>query len=214
MMQNKVIEKVNHFFSKHERHTYKKGEYLKTPDKQLEGVFCLQNGVVRCFAISKEGAELTINIFKPVSFFPVGWVINNASDNYTYQATTDVEVFIAPKDAVEKFMQDNPDVVYDLLKRIYRGLEGYFMRMESLLSGEPYFRTVVQLIIHTRRFGKKEGEQYKVNLTHSQLASLAGLSRETVTREIKKLEDKKLIQYEGKQLMVLDIAKLEEQMAS
>ncbi len=213
-MQNKIIEKINNFFTKYERHTYKKGEYLKTPDRQPEGIFCLQSGVVRCFAISKDGAELTINIFKPVSFFPVGWVINYASDNYTYEAITDVEVFIAPKDEFETFLQDNPDVVYDLLKRIYRGLEGYFMRMESLLSGEPHFRTVVQLIIHTRRFGKKEGEQYNVNLTHSQLASLAGLSRETVTREIKKLEDKKLVAYEGKQLIVLDIAKLEEQITS
>ena len=142
-MKNQVTEKVNNFFAKYETQTYKKGGYLKTSDKQPQGVFCLQSGVVRCFAISKEGAELTINVFKSVSFFPVAWVINNAPDNYTYEAVTDVEVLIAPKNEFEAFLQNNPDVIYDLLKRIYRGLEGYFMRMESLLSGEPYFRTVV-----------------------------------------------------------------------
>lgn len=213
-MQNNVTEKINNFFAKYERQTYKRGDYLKISNKQPQGVFCLQSGVVRCFSLSKEGAELTINIFKPVSFFPVGWVINNASDNYTYEAITDVEVLIAPKNEFETFLQENPDVVYDLLKRIYRGLEGYFMRIESLLSGEPYFRTVVQLVIHTRRFGIKSGESYKVNVTHSQLASLTGLTRETITREIKKLEDKELVTYKGKQLIVLDIAKLEEQILS
>jgi len=169
---------------------------------------------VRCFALSPEGTELTINIFKPVSFFPVGWALNNRADNYTYQAVTDLEVYIAPKEEFEKFLQHNPDVVYDLLKRIYRGLDGYFLRMESLLSGTPSFKTAVQLVIHTKRFGIKEAEKYKVNLTHTQLASLAGLTRETVTREIKKLEDKKLVTYEGKQLIILDIAKLEAQIFS
>ena len=213
-MQNQVTEKINNFFAKYERQTHKKGDYLKTSDKQPQGVFCLQSGIVRCFAISKEGAELTINVFKSVSFFPVAWVINNAPDNYTYEALTDMEVLIAPKNEFEIFLQSNPDVVYDLLKRIYRGLEGYFMRMESLLSGEPYFRIVVQLVIHTRRFGTKDGERYSVPLTHSQLASFTGLTRETVTREIKKLEEKKLVTYEGKKLIVLDITKLEEQILS
>lgn len=209
-----IADKVTHFFGQYERQRYKKSDSLKFLDKQPHGCFCLQSGVVRCFSLSKEGAELTINMFKPVSFFPVGWVINDANDNYTYEAVTDVEVFIAPKDTFKAFLQNNPDVVYDLLKRIYHGLEGYFLRMESLLSGDPYFRVVVPLVIHTRRFGVQEGEKYQVNLTHTQLAALSGLARETVTRVIKKLAEQKLVEYEGKQLTVLNLEQLEEHLLS
>jgi CRP-like cAMP-binding protein len=213
-MRDEIADKVTHFFGQYERLRYKKGDYLKILDKQPHGISCLQSGVVRCLSLSKAGAELTINIFKPISFFPVGWVINDANDNYTYEAVTDVEVSIAPKDKFKVFLQNNPDVVYDLLKRIYRGLEGYFLRLESLLSRDPYFRVLVQLVIHTRRFGVQEGEKYKVNLTHTQLAALSGLTRETVTREIKKLEEQKLIDYEGKKLTVLNLEKLEEHLLS
>jgi len=213
-MENNAKDKIFQFFKQKKPQTYKKGEYLKTPEKQPIGVFCLQSGTVRCFGVSKDGIELTINIFKPISFFPVSWVINSTSDNYTYEAMTDIDVAIASKDEFEMFLQNNPDVVYDLLKRIYRGLDGYFLRMESLLTGDPYFRTVVQLVIHTRRFGVQEGERYKVQVTQVQLASLAGLTRETVTREIKKLETKNLVEYKGKQLVILDLAKLEEQLTS
>jgi CRP/FNR family transcriptional regulator len=213
-MRDEIADKVTYFFGQYERHRYKKGDYLKILDKQPYGISCLQSGVVRCFSLSKAGAELTINIFKPISFFPVSWVINDANDNYTYEAVTDVEVVIAPKDKFKAFLQNNPDVVYDLLKRIYRGLDGYFLRMESLLSGDPYFRVVVQLVIHIRRFGVQEGEKYRVNLTHTQLAALSGLTRETVTRKIKKLEEQKLIDYEGKKLTVLNLKKLEEHLLS
>jgi CRP-like cAMP-binding protein len=213
-MRDEVADKVAHFFGQYERQRYTKSDYLKFLDRQPRGCFCLQSGVVRCFSLSKDGAELTINMFKPVSFFPVGWVMNDANDHYTYEAVTDVEVFMAPKDAFKGFLQNNPDVVYDLLKRIYRGLEGYFLRMESLLSGDPYFRIVVPLVIHTRRFGVQEGEKYQVHLTHTQLAALSGLTRETVTREIKKLEEQKLVGYEGKKLLVLNLEQLEEHLLS
>lgn len=213
-MRDEIADKVTHFFGQYERQRYKKGDYLKFLDKQPHGCFCLQSGVVRCFSLSKEGAELTINLFKPVSFFPVGWVMNDANDNYTYEAVTDVEAFIAPKDAFKTFLQKNPDVMFDLLKRIYRGLEGYLLRMESLLSGSPCFRIVVQLVIHTRRFGVREGAKYQVHLTHTQLAALSGLARETVTREIKKLAEQKLVEYEGKTLIVLNLEQLEEHLLS
>jgi CRP-like cAMP-binding protein len=213
-MRDEIADKVIHFFGQYERQRYTKGDYLKFLDKQPHGCFCLQSGVVRCFSLSKEGAELTINMFKPVSFFPVGWVMNDANDDYTYEAVTDVEVFIAPKDKFKAFLQNNPDVVYDLLTRIYHGLEGYFLRMESLLSGDPYFRVVVPLVIHTRRFGVQVGEKYQVHLTHTQLAALSGLTRETVTRVIKKLEEQQLVEYEGKQLTVLHLEQLEEHLLS
>jgi len=208
-----VIDKINAFFKQYKYLKYKKGEKLKDFEEQPEGVFCLQKGIVRCFSLSQDGIELTLNIFKPVSFFPMNWVINGKPDSYAYEAVEEVDVYIAPKEAVEKFLQDNPDVEHDLLKRIYRGLEGYFLRMESLLSGDAYFKTIVQVIIHTRRFGVLEKGIHNVDITHRQLASLSGLSRETVTREIKKLENKKLVSYMGKRLIVLDINKLEQELS-
>ncbi|MGE5042279.1 MAG: Crp/Fnr family transcriptional regulator [Candidatus Levyibacteriota bacterium] len=211
-MKKVLSTKISDFFKHYEKTSYVRGAYLKNPGKKPKGVFLLASGTVRCFSFSKEGSELTINMFRPISFFPVGWAINNFSDPYAYEALTDVEVYMAPRDKFEAFLKKNPDVTYDLLRRIFRGLEGYFMRIESLLSGEPYFRTIVELVIHTRRFGAKSGKAFHVDLTHAKIASMAGLSRETVTREIKKLEEQGIVKYEGKKLILQDIETLEAQL--
>lgn len=211
-MDKKVEEKLQRFFKKHTKKSYKKGEYL-IKDKPPEGVFFLTKGIVRMFSVSKDGTELTVNIFKPFSFFPVGWIINNTPNKYFFDALTPVDVIVAPKQDFKKFIEKNHDVSYDLLKRIFKGLDGYFMRMESLLSGEGYYRTVTGLLLHARRFGEeKRGAPLTVPLTHIQLAKLTGLTRETVTREMKKLQDKGVVTYNGKTLIVNNIDVLEEEL--
>ncbi len=212
-MDSRVAAKVFDFFKQYGFKKYKKGRYLLIPDRRPKGIFCLQKGIVRCFSLSKSGAELTLNLFKPISFFPMNWVINGKLDRYNYQALEDVEVYIAPKRKVSRFIKQNPGIVYDLLKRIYRGLEGYMLRMESLLSNDAYYRTLAQIIIHTRRFGISEGGKCKLRITHNHLASLAGLRRETVTREIKKLQDKDIVSYQGETMIVENIDRLEQELS-
>ena len=125
-----------------------------------------------------------------------------------------MHAYIAPRKDVLRFLQKNHDVAFDLLQRIYRGLDGYFLRMESLLSGHAFHKTIIQLVIHMRRFSKHvvADDVHQTKLTHAQLASLAGLSRETVTREIKKLQAKKLLIYKGQTIIVPDIDALEQEL--
>ena len=77
--------------------------------------------------------------------------------------------------------------------------------METLLGGNAYHKVVNELLIQEKRFGK-------VELTHSKLASLTGLSRETVTREIQKLQKKKIIKYKGWKLKIINSEKLNQEL--
>lgn len=87
------------------------------------------------------------------------------------------------------------------------------MRVEALLLGDAYLRVLTHLIIYTRRFGKNASDKivFDWSLTHQQLASQTGLARESVTREIRKLQDKGLIGYLGKKIFIYDLEKLEQE---
>ena len=204
-------KKVETFFSSYRTQSFKKGDQIIKPEKAVPGVFYLIDGVVRMYTVSKEGEEMTINTFKPSSFFPVGWAINDSPNRYIYEGETDGSISIAPKDQLVYFLKSEPDVLFDLLTRIYRGLDGYFMRMESLLGGDAYVRTATQLLIHAKRFGAESGNgnSYHLKLTHHDIASLSGLSRETVTREIKKMSGKGIISYSGQDFHIHNLEQLE-----
>ena len=215
-MRAHVETKLKQFFEKYPHKKYRKGEVLLRQFEEPEGVFFITHGNVRMYTVSQEGEEYELNIYKAPSFFPIGWMMNNTENRYYYEAISDVELYIAPKHEALDFITTQNDVLLDLASRIYKGLDGFFMRMEALLAGVAYYKTIAEIIISIRRFGEQSNSRHSfhVKLTHHQIASRTGLSRETVTREIRKLQKKGMVAYEGDQLTVLDIRKLEEELAN
>ena len=162
--------------------------------------------------LSKKGADLTLNIYNAYSLFPMSSIFN-IQNKYAFKSLTETQGYFAPKKHFERFIIKNPTVLFDLLKRVYQGLDGFFMLSEALLSGNSFYRVLTQLIIYTRRFGQKNHNiiTFDWHLTHRQLASQTGLARESVTRQIKKLQNKGLIGYSGKKIFIYDLSKLEEE---
>jgi CRP-like cAMP-binding protein len=142
MNDSEVSKKLDLFFSQFPKRQYKKGEILIHADEEPSGVFYLKEGVVRQYAISKKGEELVVNVFKQVSFFPMGWVFNQTRNNYYYEALINITIFKAPREKVITFLKSNPEVLYDLISRVYKGIDGLFTRMTYMMSGGAYERLI------------------------------------------------------------------------
>lgn len=214
VMDIKVVQKINAYFTKFKHQAYKKGEILVRADDNPFGIFYLKSGVVKEYVISKGGNELVLNIYKAISFFPMSWAINNAPNRYYYEALTDAEIYRAPREKTLEFIKKNPDVLYDLVSRVFVGTEGLLMRMAYLMSGNAYARLVAELIIHAKRFGKKTKEGIEITASERELASHIGIARETVNREMRILKEKKLASCRKNILIIKDIEKLEEELSS
>lgn len=211
-MDEQVAKKVNDFFSKYKRSRYKKGEILIRADEEPSGVFYIESGRVKKYAISKKGDELVVNIFKPISFFPMSHVLNHLRNNYFYEVMEEAEITKVPSADVDQFIRNNPDVMYDLLSRVYRGSEGLLTRMTYLMAGNAYSRLIAELLIVAKRFGQKNGQHILITISEKDLAMQVGMTRETISREIKILKDKELVTFEKGILTVLNIDKLEEEL--
>lgn len=210
-MQPKIQKLLYSFFGKYKLRTFVKGEIIIRPGNNK--ILFLTKGVVRMFISLKGINNLTLNVYKAHAIFPMALILGVNGDKYRYAALTEAEGYFAPRKVFETFLRENPQVLLDLLKRIYRGLDGLFMQLQALLTGDAYFRIVTALIIYAKRFGKlnKDKITFDFHLTHYQLASQTGLARESVTKEIKILQDKGLVGYMGKKLFIYSLSKLEEE---
>src|SRR3989344_4646928 len=135
-MNETIRKKLDDFFTKFKHQQYKKGEILIRADDEPQGIFYLKSGVVRQYSISKDGEEQTLNLYKPISFFPLMWAINETPNTFYFEAAVDVEVHRAPKDEVIAFLKSEPEVMYDLVTRLYKGMHGLLTRIEYLQSGD------------------------------------------------------------------------------
>lgn len=201
------------FFSQFKLLSYKKHEMILRADSPPHGVFYIKKGYIRDYAISSDGEEFTLIVFKPGDFFPLQWAINDKPNTHNFEAMTSVELYRAPKEKFLEFLKEEPEVLLVSTAGIITRLGGLMDRMEHLVFGNAYERVASILYIFAERFGEKEGSSVVIPmpLPHRCVASLVGMTRETVSVEMKKLQDKNLISTRGSIIYVKDLPKLQEE---
>src|SRR3989304_3757892 len=197
-MLKSVKNKLENFFLKFKSSHFNKNEIILRAEDNLKDVFYLKSGYVRMYKLFEDGRELTLNIFKPGTFFEMSLAIANIKNPYFFQAITPVDLKKAPKDQVLEFAKQNPDVLYDLIRRVSIGHNALLSNIEHMLSGSAKHRIISTLYILSRRFGEKTARNHTIinlPLTHQIIASLASITRETATLTLNKLVKKELVYY-------------------
>lgn len=213
-MNNEVKQVLDVFFAGYPLRRIDKGEVVLRPDDMLEHVFYLVEGSVVQYDISAAGNEVIVNAFKPNAFFPMSMAINQTPSDYFFEAATPVVARLAPVSDVVAFLKKNPEVVFDLLSRVYRGTDGLQRRMAHLMGGNAKSRLIFELINAAYRFGEKTPEGIRIPLTENDLAKRSGLSRETVSRTANKFKQAGLLAVKQNSIVVSDVTKLESLLGS
>lgn len=209
-MSSDVAEKIHQFFSTFPKRSYPKGQIIVFADESPGHIFYISKGRVRKYDVSYRGDEVIVNVFKPPAFFPMSWAINHTPNKYFYKTEVATELHVVPADKALQFLKQNPDVMYDLLSRLYSGMEGLLGRVSHLMSGTAKSRLIYELIIECRRFGKRQQNgSYMLETSEVDIAARSGLSRETVNREMHKLKGKGLAVVERNRIVIADLAALE-----
>jgi CRP/FNR family cyclic AMP-dependent transcriptional regulator len=209
-MNPEVTRKIEQYFSQYPLRSYHKDQILIHAGDESPHIFYLISGKVSQYDISYRGDEVAVNIFKAGAFFPMLGAITKKPNRYFFGTVTPVELRIAPQEEVLAFLKNNPDVVYDLLSRLYVGVDGLLGRMAHLMAGTAKSRLLYELIIECRRFGeKRQDDSCLVAIKEVELAKRAGLSRETVSRELQKIIHDDLIQVSRQAIVVKNLSALE-----
>lgn len=201
-----AAEKVQKFYRNRPLLLREKGSVIILPsDETLPLVTYIQSGLVGQYDITTEGNKAMVNIYKPGAFFPIASVVNGTFNDYYFEAITDVAIKQTTCEAVAVFLNQNPIVVYDLLRRLYRGVDGVLKRMVLLLGETANTRLLYELFVYADRFGKKQADgSIVLDITAKELAQQTGLARETVSRELKKLKELKVLVVGRGQITLLD----------
>lgn len=201
--------KIKKFFGDYSLRHYARGQVLILGEQDTKHVYYIVKGKVKQYSISHKGDEVIVNTFKPPAFFPMSLAINRGSNKFVYEAETDIEVRQAPATEAVSFIKDNPDVMFDLLSRLYIGVDGLLERMVQLMSGNAQTRLIYEIVLEGARFGNSDDRKScTILITEKDLGTRAGLARETVNREISKLKKEGLIEVKNQSVVIKNISAL------
>ena len=78
------------------------------------------------------------------------------------------------------------------------------------MSGNAKSRLLYELIVECRRFGVVDEEgNYSLSINESDIAARSGMSRETVSREMRKLKEQGLVNIRRRVIQIQDLQALE-----
>lgn len=206
-MNNDLLKTLVPFFRENSPLFVKKGQVIIRPEDKIDHIYFIEKGYVRFYHISEDGRELTFLIYKPGYLFPVVYTFLGKSTRYYFEAVTPLILRRTTKEDFAKIVNSNPSLVYLIIQEIVKRLDESLEKMEHLSYGSAN-KTVAYIIKScAEEFGQVIGNKIviKVPLTHQLIASMAGLARETVSVEMKKLREMKAISYRRSLIQINDL---------
>lgn len=212
-MNTPVKTKIKNFFSKYTSVTFTKNQIVISPEEDITSIFFLKKGLVRMYIISEEGLEATIHVFRQGSFFPMMLALSNSINKYYYEAMEEVETLKAPPDTVIEFIKSDSEVLFDLTTRFSIAIKGLMNRIEQLVSQGTYSKVASLLLYLADTSVDRDNNRHLIDLkfSHDQIGTWVGATRETVSRQMEKLEKKRIITHHDHKIIINDIERLKEE---
>jgi len=188
---------------------YGKGESIISSGDESDGMYLLLRGRVKIALTSLNAKELALEYVEaPASFGEMGFAggSSRAADVY---ALTDVEVASLPPSQMSAALEIYPGLAMVLLTNLSRTTHVLLRRLEDIAFNDAGHR-VMRVVLNVATVSyEARGIPLIEGLTHYEIATLAGTSRETASRVISRLGRDGVLRTKGRKIIV-DILKLED----
>ncbi|OGQ16746.1 MAG: hypothetical protein A3B70_04065 [Deltaproteobacteria bacterium RIFCSPHIGHO2_02_FULL_40_11] len=180
---------------------YKKHEPIFHEGETPHGLFCMFSGMVKVFKTADNGKEQIIRLSKESDI--LGYRSFFSGENYaaSAQAISECTICFIEKEGIEKLIQNSPDIIYSLLKKMCRELGQSEERYQDLLTKSVEARLAYFLELLTKG---SAGKPVELPLSRDEIASLVGARSETVIRILSKWKSEGLIELKAKNISISD----------
>jgi CRP/FNR family transcriptional regulator len=188
---------------------FQKGEILFTAEDEADGFYYVESGEIRVYKMDEQGREVEVVRLKPGDFLGEAIVFASSAFPVFAQAVMDSSVLFFAKTEIIRKMAQNPDIAVYFVHLLARKCVVLSNRIESL-----GLRTVRQRLI---RFllSRCSGEQrcvVELKVKKGELAKILGTISETLSRNLKQMQEEGLIEVEGSKVVIKNCPALREEL--
>ena len=190
--------------------TFAKGSAVYLPTDQADSVFLLAEGRIRLCSITPDGKQAIIAFVEPGEVFGELALFESSQHEERAEAATKATVILLPGEDVRRFMENCPQLAIGVTKLIGFRRARIERRLRGLLFRSNRDRLIQLLVELAEQYGKTHslGIAIDIALSHQELASIIGATRESVTMILGDLQVEGLVQIMRQRLLVRDLRRL------
>jgi CRP/FNR family transcriptional regulator len=192
------------------RHPLRRGEFVFRVGELKRGAYLLLRGRLKFFRLTPEGREVILWFCFPGEIFGMSEVPAAKGRRVNVEACEDSEVALVADAAFNRFLDEHPAAARLCRRTMAARLGMLTNTLVNLVADDAYAR-VAKLVLH---LGLQHGTKLdgaitlEVVLTHQEIADMAGVNRQTVTRILGDLRAKRVLSIQRRRIRIDDAAKL------
>ena len=197
-------------FAKGKKQRYQKKDIIISPTTISEEMYRIEEGFVYGYTRSNKNKKRIQNILKPGEIFPILQPPTGQPGRFYVEALTNVSLLSLPKEGFLKNIYANKKLIEEYINALTGYLNRYTERVENLELETLPKKVAGKLLYFGSHFGEEQGTKVFIELPLTQefIAESINVSRENISRELSKLVQEKIIEFEGKNLVILNAKKL------
>lgn len=188
--------------------TIKKGESLFVEGDNVNGVFCIKDGVCKMTKLSANGKDQIVKLSQKGELLGQRSLISDEPANLSAVAVEDMEVCFIPKSDILNFFNNNNAFSMSLMKSVCGDLKDADDMMVNLAQKNVKERLAQTLLYLEEKFGVLEDKSLRLQLSRDEIASIIGTATESCIRLLSEFKKAGLIELQGKKITILDKVKL------
>jgi CRP/FNR family transcriptional regulator, cyclic AMP receptor protein len=203
---------LNHIESETEERSYRRRQIIYFSEQKNDYVFLLGTGRVKLLKTGTSGREVTLDIVSPGEIFgEANLFVTNSAYGSSAEVLEDSIVYAIRRDSIYGATVNNMEALKAFLALEVKRRHAAEQRLAEFVFYDVPTR-LAHLLGRLASFyaldGQNTGVMVRAKLTHQELANLVGSTRETTTLILNDFKRRKLIEFQGRKIIALDIAGL------
>jgi len=203
--KNDGLTELKKIIQERKSRQFKKNQVIYYEADKGNGLYLVISGKIKTIKLAEDGRELMTGIYSNDDYLGINAMLSNEAYSDTATALEDSLLCLIPKEQLEQLLNLYPDVAREFIKLLSNDIRE---KEEQLLqlAYHSVRKRMAEAILRLYRQHHSEDESFKV--AREDLAAMAGMATETVSRTLSDFKDEGLIEKKGSAITLLDLERL------
>lgn len=195
------LEKLYELISQSKTRYIKKKQTLYYEGDYAQWLYLIAEGCVKTFKLTNDGRQLITGLYKSNEFLGLDNLLIDVPFSEDAEATEDSSVYFISKTAITELLNEHVDLNHLFIKILSINIHEKENQLVEL-AYESVRKRLAQVLI---RLAKDTVPIDQIEISRDELAGLAGIANETVSRTLSDFRERKLIERNGSLIQIVNL---------
>lgn len=199
------LEELQKAFSERKIKSFKKKQVIYYEGDAASTVYLMISGSVKTTKMTEDGKEFMTGVYGAEDYFGITSLFAGKEYKETAEVLEEATLCSVPREVIDQLFYKYPDVAEKFIKI----LAGNVISHEEQLLQLAYFSVRKRMAEVLLKLHTKHPQTENFEISRENLASMAGMAIETVSRILSDFKEENLIDRNAGKITILDVSRLQ-----